>query len=153
MESPFDKYQNKTVILYLEPLLDSYHQTYINALTMNVKPDGPIANMVKPYNAPALSPFQTFTNNITTPFQNCTYVLTRYPNQNSNNSNRICKQNWMTAEDIPAVLSYLQDNQYHVETSLTKLIQRSDINLGGVSDTKISGNRRMICMFSYYPIK
>lgn len=153
MESPFDKYQNKTVILYLEPLLDSYQQTYINALTMNVKPEGPIANMVKSYNAPSLSPFQTYNNSITTPFQNCTYVLNRYPNQNSNNSNRIYKHNWMTAEDIPAVLSYLQDNQYRVETSLTKLVQHSHINLGGVSDIKLSGNRRMICMFSYYPIK
>lgn len=142
-ESPFEKYQHKTVVLYVEPLLDTFNKTYISALTLNAMPEGPIANMVRLYNSPNLSPFQTFTN-VSYNSNNCTYIIMKYPNGNKSNS-----KNWMTSDDIPAVFSFLEANNYKINISLSKLINHSQVNLGGVSQTKQSGNRRMVCMFSF----
>jgi len=139
-ESPFEKYQHKTVVLYVEPLLDTYNKTYISALTFNAMPEGPIANLVRLYNSPNLSPFQTFTN-VSYNSNNCTYIIMKYPNGNKSNS-----KNWMTSDDIPAVFSFLEANNYKINFSLSKLINHSQVNLGGV---KHSGNRRMVCMFSF----
>ena len=55
----------------------------------------------------------------------------------------------MTAEDIPAVLSYLQNNNYVVDTNMTKLMFKSRIPMAGVSEQRMSGDRRMICMVNY----
>ena len=142
-ESPFEKYQSKTVILYVEPLLDTYNQTYVSALTLNAMPDGPLSKTVKIYNTPKLSPFQTFTNTISS-YDNCTYILMKYPK-----GNKSISTNWMLSEDIPAVFSFLQANNYNIDTSLTKLMNHSQVNLGGVSQIKRTGNRRMVCMFSF----
>jgi len=139
-ESPFEKYQSKTVCLYVEPILDTYNQTYVSTLTLNAMPDGPISKMVKVYNTPNLSPFQTFTNTINSP-NNCTYILMKYPN-----ANKSISTNWMLEEDIPAVFSYLQENNYTIDTSLTKLMHHS---LGNISQTKRTGNRKMVCILFY----
>lgn len=142
-ESPFEKYQSKTVILYVEPLLDTYNQTYVSVLTLNAMPDGPLSKAVRIFNTPKLSPFQTFTNTISSP-DNCTYILMKYPN-----SNKTISTNWMLEEDIPSVFSFLQSNNYTIDTSLTKLMNHSQVNLGGISQIKRTGNRRMVCMFSF----
>lgn len=142
-ESPFEKYQSKTVILYVEPLLDTYNQTYVSALTVNTMPDGPLSKVIRVFNTPNLSPFQTFTNTINRG-DNCTYILMKYPNGNKGIS-----KNWMLEEDIPAVFSFLQENNYKIDTSLTKLMNHSQVNLGGVSQLKRTGNRKMVCMFTF----
>jgi len=142
-ESPFEKYQKKTAVLYVEPLLDTYNKTYVSALTVNIIPDGPIKQMVRVFNTPTLSPFQTFTNSIHNG-DNCTFIIMKYPNGNKGIS-----KNWMLEEDIPTIFSYLQQNNYSIDTSLTKLINHSQVNLGGVSQIKRTGNRRMVCMFSF----
>lgn len=65
----------------------------------------------------------------------------KYPN-----ANKSISTNWMLEEDIPAVFSYLQDNNYKIDTSLTKLMHHS---LGNISQTKQTGNRRMVCILFY----
>lgn len=135
-ESPFEKYKHKTVILYVEPLLDTYNKTYVSTLTVNTMPDGPFSKVIRIYNKPNLSPFQTFTNSIDRS-DNCTYIIMKYPNGNKGIST-----NWMLEEDIPAVFSFLQENNYKIDTSLTKLMNHSQVNLGG-------GKRRMVCMFTF----
>ena len=142
-ESPFEKYQSKTVTLYVEPILDTHNQTYVSALTLNAMPDGPLSKVVRIFNTPNLSPFQTFTNTIQSP-NNCTYILMKHPN-----GNKAISTNWMLEEDIPAVFSYLQANHYTIDTSLTKLIHHSQINLGNISQIKRTGNRRMVCILSF----
>ena len=133
-ESPFEKYQSKTIILYVEPILDTYNQTYVSALTLSSIPDGPLHKMVRVYNTRKLSLFHT------THRDNCTYIIMKYPN-----GNRGISKNWMLEEDISTIFSYLQDNNYTIDTSLTKLIRHST---GGVS-IKQTGNRRIVCMFSF----
>lgn len=132
-ESPFEKYQSKTVILYLEPLLDTYNQTYVSALTLNTMPDGPLSKAVRIFNTPNLSPFQNTGN--------YTYILMKYPKGNKGIST-----NWMLSEDIPTVFSFLQSNNYIIDISLTKLMNDSQVNLGGGG---VSVTKRMVCMFSF----
>ena len=138
-ESHFEKYQHKTVMLYVEPLLDTYNKTYVSALTLNTMPEGPLQELVKVYNTPKLSTFQTFTNTINRS-DNCTYIIMKYPN-----GNKAISTNWMLSDDISAVFSYLQANDYNIDISLTKLINRSK---DGYSVCQ-TGNRRVVCMFSF----
>jgi hypothetical protein len=44
----------------------------------------------------------------------------------------------MTSDDIPSLLSYLHENNYEVDTSMTKMLQQSRI--------PTTENRRMVCM-------
>ena len=55
----------------------------------------------------------------------------------------------MGADDIPAVLSYLQSNGYTIDTSITKMLFKSRAVIGGVAESRMSGDRKMICMVSY----
>lgn len=64
----------------------------------------------------------------------------KYPN-----GNKSISTNWMLEEDIPSVFSFLQANNYTINTSLTKLMNHSKVNLGSISQ----GNRRMVCIFSF----
>jgi hypothetical protein len=144
-ESPFSS-SSGSVVLYLEPVLNSYFKSYQNILTLSVMPSGPLKNMVSRIKFPKLSefssssPFSPFS-----PFSiECgTYVLGRYTSSiNMSNSD-----SFMYADDIPSVLSYLQTNGYTIDTSLTTMLQKSEIRIG--ANTGASGNRRMVCMFTY----
>jgi hypothetical protein len=141
LESPFEK-QNNLITLYLEPVLDPYQNTYINVLTLSGIPNGPLSKMTRQINTPKLSPFQT-SSTIMSPFPNCMYMLTRYPNKSISITN-----NWMLEDDIPSVFSYLQSNNYTIETSLTKLMTKNNYTSNN-SQTRFSGNRKTICIFSY----
>ena len=55
----------------------------------------------------------------------------------------------MTKEDIPDLFSYLIQNGYVIDTSLTKMMNQSAISYGGPSSTRLSGNRSLICMVRY----
>jgi len=130
--------------MYLEPYLNSYYQSYQNIITLSGMPKGPLANMVTMMSPPKLSSFQNtsvFNNN---PF-NCMYVLLRYP-INSGKSHSKCGDYFMTADDIPSVFSYLVENGYKIDSSLTKMLYKSPVTIGGISDSRLSGNRKMIAM-------
>ena len=138
-ESPFAS-SSGSIILYLEPFLNTYFKTYQNILTLSAMPPGPLKNMVFRMQSPKLSEFQT-----PSPFScgsSCLYVLGRYTKSvNMNDSD-----SFMFSDDIPSVLSYLQSNGYIIDTSLTTMLQKSEIRIGA---NGCSGNRRMVCMFTY----
>jgi hypothetical protein len=155
MESPFYPKGNHSATsvftIYLEPILDSYSQTYINVITLSGIPDGPLGQMVKMISLSKLSPFMDMPSNTT--FRNsigfgCTYVLLKYPKQNIGTTIKNANI-YMTVDDIPALFSYLKMNQYHIDTDLTKMMNKSRVQMGGVSETRYSGDRKMICMGSY----
>ena len=138
-ESPFSS-SSGSVVLYLEPVLNSYFKSYQNILTVSAMPSGPLKNMVSRIKFPKLSEFRTPFSSVS----ECgTYVLGRYTSSiNMSNSD-----SFMYADDIPSVLSYLVANGYTIDTSLTTMLQKSEIRIGG--NNGASGNRRMICMFTY----
>lgn len=142
LESPFSA-SSGSVVLYLEPVLNSYFKSYQNILTLSAMPSGPLRNLVARIKFPKLSEFST--SSPFSPFSiECgTYVLGRYTSSiNMTNSDA-----FMYADDIPSVLSYLQTNGYTIDTSLTTMLQKSEVRIGG--NNGASGNRRMVCMFTY----
>ena len=152
MNSPFGK-SNRTFVLYLEPVLNSYYQTYQNIITISTMPPGPLADMVTMINLPKLSPFQeagSFSNPAMGRGFCCTHVLLRYPKSECGVSNVLGKNTdvFMGADDIPSVLGYLKTNGYTVDTSLTKMMFQGPIKIGGASDQRFSGDRKMICFAS-----
>jgi hypothetical protein len=137
-ESPFASSSGGAVILYLEPFLNTYLKSYQNILTLSAMPPGPLKNIVFRMQSPKLSEFQSPVSC----GSSCLYVLGRYTSGVNINDN----DSFMYSDDIPSVLSYLQTNGYTIDTSLTTMLQKSEIRIGG---NGCSGNRRMVCMFSY----
>jgi hypothetical protein len=142
LESPFSA-SSGSIILYLEPVLNSYFKSYQNILTVSSVPLGPLKNMVSRIKFPKLSEFSTFSPFSPVSIDSCTYVLGRY----TSSINMSNGDSFMYADDIPSVLSYLQTNGYTIDTSLTTMLQKSEVRIGG--NNGVSGNRRMVCMFTY----
>jgi hypothetical protein len=145
MESPFAKHSaGSTFVLYLEPILNPYLKSYQNVITLDRMPTGVLADMVALVNLPKLSPFQEAGLGF---IGSCVHVLLRYPKScglfSWKNSDI-----FMGADDIPSVLGYLRCNGYVVDTDLTKMMFKSRIEVGGVSEKRFSGDRKVICFVS-----
>jgi len=140
MESPFAKYSGQTTVaLYLEPMLNNYFQSYQNIITLSQMPKGPLENLVVHMQLPALSSFKqpsVFSNS-----NYCTFVLLRYPKINGTYTR--CSDAFMTETDIPAIFSFLIDNGYTIDTSITTMLQKSKISIGEPD----SGNKRKLICF------
>ena len=146
MESPFAEHgSGSTFVLYLEPILNSYFQTYQNVITLDRMPTGPLADMVTVVDLPRLSSFQEAGTRIGS---SCVHVLLRY----RKSSGLFSWKNsdiFMGADDIPSVLGYLRCNGYTIDTDLTKMMFKSRVEVGGVSDKRFSGDRKVICFVLY----
>ena len=134
MESPFAN-SNKTFVVYVEPFRNNYYKTYQNILTVSVRPPGPLDAMIKEISFEKLSPFER-SGSLNEGIM-CSHVILRYP-RNSVNSSAKNPDMYMTSDDIPSLLSYLHENNYEVDTSMTKMLQQSRI--------PTTENRRMVCM-------
>ena len=134
-ESPFATINSFTV--YVEPYLDTYNKEYLNIITVDKMPTGALAPLVTAISRQKLSPFHA-----TCAFStNCMLAISRYKNKG------ICKKGnrFLLAEDIPSLLSFLQTNGYTVDTTITKMIQRSNINIG---NTACDNKKKMVCVVS-----
>jgi len=142
--------------LFLEPILNPYYQTYQNIITLNAMPPGPLEQMVVQIDLPALSP-QMRSAAYSSPFYGglgctCAHVLLRYPKSVIGGVGSGAfknADNFMGADDIPAVFSYLQNSGYKVDTSLTKMMFQSRVLVGGVSEKRLSGDRKLIAFVSF----
>jgi hypothetical protein len=141
MESPFYPVNHGSFSLFLEPILDSYSQTYIQVITVSRIPPGPLSSMVKTISLPKLSPFYS----IGYPGfgLNCTHVLLRYPIGQTSMKNI---SDYMYSDDIPAVFYYLTSNGYTVDA---KIMDHSRVVIGGISNTRYSGDRRLISFVTF----
>ena len=157
-ESPFypSGGESGSFVLYLEPILNPYYQSYQNIITLNVMPPGPLSEMVTMINVPKLSPFQAAAA-YASPFytgENCIFVLLRYKRSKLGGVGSGAFKNaesFMGADDIPAVFSYLLKKGYTIDTSLSKMMYQSRVEIGGVSDSRLSGDRKMIAMVTRFP--
>ena len=168
MESPFYPNgitgPNSSFTIFLEPIYDSFSQTYMNIITLSCMPDGPLKSMVKLMSFPKLSPFICYTDGLPA---NCSFVLMRYPVSNhihtnaSDNvqifrmdqglytsSNLKKETSYMFANDITALFSYLLSHGYTIDTSISKLLKNSGIN-SVPNFSNGNGNRRMICIATF----
>jgi len=129
----------KTVSLFSQPYLDEYNKCYKNIVTLNLPPQGPLAELVKFVKFPSLSEFkqQTYCNKI----KQCGYAL-----RSLDSCSMGCGkfgEDLMVVDEVPNLISFLVSNGYSVDTSITKMFNQSEIRFD--TDT---GNK-LICFVTY----
>jgi len=109
------------------PYLDEFNKEYKKIISINSLPEGNLSNYVKKVKLPKLSPFKNNTSCCSN--KCCTYVLCDFDNTNK----------FMCVDDIPALFTFLYENDYTINTELTKLISEGEIKL----------TDKILCLFSY----
>ena len=125
----------KTVSLFSQPYLDTHHQCYKNIVVVNMKPAGPLGDLIHRVQFPRLSEFKQ-SGGPCTPMKSCGLAIRSFHGCGD------CGE-LMTTDEIPTLISYLMSNNYKVDTSITKMFNTSDIRF----DTNI-GNK-LICFVTY----
>ena len=123
--------------------LDTFNQCYRNIIVINFPPDGPLGQIVRRLQMPPLSPF-----NVPGPccnrigYKDCSLALFSLRGCNgigvvNGNGRGNCL---MYDDEIPDLFSFLLSNGYKIETSLTKMMNQSEVK---INDNKI------LCFITY----
>jgi hypothetical protein len=126
----------KTVTLFSQPFLDTYNQCYKNIVTINLIPQGPLAQLVRRVQFPPLSQFKQ--PGPCSRINNCGLALTTL----NNICNKGCSS-FMVVDEVPNLMSFLLSNGYSINTSITKMLNTSDIRFETENANKI------ICLVTY----
>ena len=129
----------KTFSLFSQPYLDTYNQCYKNIVVINVKPQGPLGELVRFVKFPKLSEFKQ--TGPCSPIKDCGYALMSLGGCSIGCNKNGC--DLMVVDEVPNLISYLVSNGYSVDTSITKMFNASDIRF----DT-YTGNK-LICFATY----
>jgi hypothetical protein len=124
----------KTVTLFSQPYLDTYNQCYKNIVTINLLPQGPLINFVRRIQFPPLSTFKIPNGNgiNCNKSKQCGLALLSLDNFNT-----ICNTNLMVTDEVPTLLSFLLSNGYSIDTSITKMLNDSDLQFETNTGNKI----------------
>ena len=117
------------------PYYNSYSQCYLNVLSINVEPQGPLKNFVRRINFPKLSPYKI--DSPCNPINNCGLVLTNFTKNNYIN----CSNDLLTPNNIPELISFLLSNGYQIETQITNMLQNSQVKFS---------NNKLLLTATYY---
>ena len=109
------------------PYYDSIKKEYTNILTLNQSESGPLKEITKTVRLNKLYPFEANTN--ICPKPNCIVAITQIDNRNE----------LMCIDQMPLLFEFLMNNGYTIDTSITKIFQKSNV--------KMNGN--LICMIQY----
>ena len=126
----------KTVTLFSQPFLDTYNQCYKNIVTINLIPQGPLAQFVRKVQFPPLSQFKQ--PGPCSRINNCGLALTGLNNM----GNKGCS-GFMVVDEVPNLLSFLMSNGYSINTSITKMLNTSDIRF------ETENANKLICVVTY----
>lgn len=122
------------------PYYNSCSQCYLNVLSINVEPKGPLKKFVRRINFPKLSIYKVDSPCI--PIKNCGLVLTNLGIE-TNNIN--CCNNYsndlLTPNNIPELISFLLSNGYQIETQITNMLQNSQVKFN---------NNKLVLTATYY---
>ncbi len=104
--------------LYSRPYLDTCSKNYYNIVTLNIPPPGPLAKFVQPVKFYPLSPFKSFDSCSQTRSELCGLAIVAPCLGQQGNC---CRVPFVTTDDVPLLFSYLIENGYTIDTSLTKM--------------------------------
>ena len=113
--------------LTVKPYLDQYNKKYKKIICINTIPKGNLSTHVKKVNLPKLSPFKD--NTPCCSYQNCSYVICDLEDSNK----------FMCINNIPSLFTFLYENNYTINTELTKIMTNGDVKL----------TDKVLCLFSY----
>ena len=136
---PPPEFEAKTVSLFSQPFLDTYNQCYKNIVVVNLRPMGPLGELVRFVKFPPLSEFKQ--PGPCSPLKQCGYALMSLGTC-STGCGKFGSE-LMVVDEVPTLISYLVSNGYSVDTSITKMFNDSDIRF----DTN-TGNK-LICFITY----
>jgi hypothetical protein len=122
-----------TFSLFSQPYLDKKNQCYINIVTINVLPKGPLSKLVRKINFPRLSEFQQ--SGPCSPIKNCGLALTSFGS--------CCCGDLMVVDEVPNLISYLASNGYKIDTSVTKMFHQGDVRF------QTNTGNKLICFATY----
>ncbi len=126
--------KSKTCMLSTRVFLDTYNQCYKNIIVINLVPEGPLGKIVGRLKNPPLSPFNVHgpcCNRIG--YKDCSLALFSL----RGGCSRDCLMN---DAEIPDLFSFLLSNGYKIDTSLTKMMNQSEVK---INDNKI------LCFITY----
>jgi hypothetical protein len=131
------------------PYYNSYSQCYLNVLSINIEPQGPLKKFVRRINFPKLSSYKISSS--CNPINNCGLVLTNFTINNSinccNNNYNYNSKNYsndlLTPNNIPELISFLLSNGYQIETQITNMLQNSQVKFS---------NNKLVLTATYYGI-
>ena len=104
-------------LLSVQPFLDQHLKCYRQIITINVMPEGKLKELVKRINPPKLSPFKERSACCDEP--TCKLAL-----KSISDSNKL-----MCVDELPSLLTFLSMNNYEIDTSITKIMMKSDVKL------------------------
>ena len=128
-------YNVTTYTLFSRPYLDTYSQNYKNIVTINLPPKGPLGKFVRTVKFSPLSQFKfpSSNNNFNSNIKTCGLGLVSLHQYNNS-----CKgQGLMIVDEVPDLFSFLLSNGYKIDTSLTKMMNTSDIRFQTENSNKI----------------
>lgn len=106
------------------PFYDERNQCYKKIIRINRFPQGPgpLQQIVKRVHSPRLSRFDVFSDNCGCSNSNafnppCIFILCN-PN---------APHEFLTVDDLPELMSFLIDNGYKIDTSITKMLMKSNV--------------------------
>lgn len=134
-------YSPRTYVLYSQPFLDTYNQCYKNIVTINLVPEGPLRPFVQKVAFPPLSSFKQFSSPCN-PSQTCGLALRSIHADFGGCNNNRCGA-FMSVNEIPDLFAFLLSNGYKIDTSLTKMMNTSQVQF------KTNNENEIICFFSY----
>jgi hypothetical protein len=117
--------------LFSQPYYDTYNECYKTIITINSYPEGPLINLVNQIKFNRLSPFQEQGN--CCPIEKCGLALNSIRNR--------C--NLMTLEELPDLFSFLLENNYKIDTSVTKILKNNYVN------NNSNNNKTIIALVQY----
>lgn len=126
----------KTYTLTSQPFYDRTCQCYKNIITINAVPEGPLKKLIMRTQLPPLSPFQQSTP--CNPIPSCGLALASLHTLSYGNCNSC--NNYMSPNEIPDLFGFLTMNGYHINTSVTHMMNTGDVKLNG---------KRIICFINY----
>jgi hypothetical protein len=131
-------YNATTYTLFSRPYLDTYSQNYKNIVTINLPPKGPLGQFVRPIRFPPLSEFKFSSSysNYNRRGQICGLAIGSL-NPFLNNNNNKFGQGLMVVDEVPDLFAFLLSNGYKIDTSLTKMMNGSDIRFQTENANKI----------------
>ena len=122
----------KMYTLTTQPYLDHCNPYYKNIVTINIPPEGPLKYFVRRIKFPPLSKFQ-----VTSQYKPCGFALVSL-SQGCNPG--FCNNTLMTPNEIPDLFSFLTEHNYVIDTSITKMMNTSEVKLT---------NSNILCFIKY----
>jgi len=141
-----------TISLFSQPYYDPCSQCYLNIVTMNLPPRGPLLRLTRRVKLYPLSEFKEPGN--CTRLQTCgiglrsmrfLYGFGGFGGGGGYNNSYSCSV-LMTVDEVPDLFSFLLSNGYTIDTSITKMMNQSSIRY------KTNNSNELIALITYHPL-